>query len=758
MNKTLKRLACTFLALSLSLPAIGLAQIAQPEEQPQGPIFSPDAGAKAEPNRPLISRNVKAPAPSSHLRNVKKTPISLREDAEVTRETPLNGNNFIAAGLNPDDEVGELTVSDMPVNDVLDLFQKMTGKSILRQSTLNGAFNFHSQETLTRSQTVNAIVSLLAMNGVVVTRMGDQYLKAVVATTAVSNAPIILEGSTLNYEPSQEVCSKLFHIDFMAIPEAVTALTAMQSGLVGTSITPFEKNRSVLATDCLLNLQRMETILAKVDQPCDENQKVVFFQLRNVSAKEALTRCQQMISGPMAARFTGNTTVDADDRTNQLIAFTHKANEKLLRELIQNLDKDVDPLTRTQIFSIRHADATDLTAVIKEVITGQAQIRDNTSSSTSKVANAAKSAEKQQTRVLATQAQSIVENSGTQFSSYITIVPDERSNNLVATGTPSDIRLLSDLIAQLDAVLPQVRIEVVIAEVTLTKGQTSGLDSFGVQYGSTAPTGALSGNVTSGNGLNNGNKDIWLSPTSYKGSDNETGGLTLSPISLENFTMSAVFNVAKTNNNIQVLSAPNIVTTHNREASIIVGSREPIVSGYDTTTSTSSTTADKVATISYEDIALELTVKPLIGSNGVIQMEITQKINEVTSRITIAGYGSQPVIGTRQASSFVTVADGKMVVLGGLQKNKVEKTRNKVFLLGDIPLLGKLFQPKEDKVTRTELLIFIRPVILANPDVADADARTKISQAGPSKDINDYLKKGNFRDDPKPSKKKKSGK
>jgi general secretion pathway protein D len=731
MNKPLQRLLCITLAIALTIPAIGLAQT-QPADEAQGPVFTDTPG----PQRPIM----RAPSvnPPRNDRPGRQRP--LKADVTLTRETPLSGNNFIAQGLDPDDEVGELTISDMPANDLLDLLQKMTGKSILRQTAIAGTFNFHSQDKLTRSQCVNAIVSLLAMNGVAVTRMGNQYLKAVVANTAVSNAPVIIENSTLDYEPSQEVCSKLFHIDFMNVQEAVTSLTAMQSGLVGTSVTPFEKNRSILVTDCLVNLQRMEKVLSMADKPSDLNQKLLFFPLRNVSAKEALARCQQLVNGPMATRFTGTTTVDADDRTNQLVVFTHESNVQLIDELIRNLDKDVDPLTRTEMFSIHHADATDLCNVLKEVITGQEQIRDNTSSSSSKAANAAKSAGRQQTSHPSpqqAQVQSVLDSSGTQFSSYITIVPDERSNTIVATGTPSDIRLLGDMIKQLDAILPQVRIEVIITEVTLDDDQVSGLDSFGVQYAKTAPTGALSGNPASG-------KDTWLSPAFHSGTN--ASGMTITPIDLNNFSMSAVLNTAKTNSNVKVLSAPNIVTTHNREASIIVGSREPIVSGYDTysNTTSSSSNDNRVATISYEDIALELTVKPLIGSNGVIQMEINQKINEVTGRVTIAGYGSQPVIGTRQASSFVTVADGKMVVLGGLQKNKVTKVHNKVFLLGDIPLLGRLFQPKEDKLERTELLIFIRPVLLANPDAADADARKKISSVESEKEINHYMEKGNF--------------
>jgi general secretion pathway protein D len=674
-------------------------------------------------------------------------PGNSRKSAEITSSAQPNSTLKITALALPevkmDETVGNLDFSDMPVNDLLDMLQNFTGKAILRQSTIAGTFTFKSQGVLTRRQAIEAIVSLLALNGVAVSPVGSLYLKAVPATAAANNAPFLIEDSTLEYEPSQEMCSKLFHIDFMAVPEAVTALSGCQSGLVGTSVIPFEKNSSVLATDCITNLQRMETLLSKIDKPSKSSQKILFFALKNVAARDAMSRCQQLLAGPMAARFQGNTTVDADERTNQLIAYTHPANEAILRELVENLDRDVEPLTRTEMFNVRHADATDLCDVIKEVITGQKQVRNETTTTSSKNGAGAQ-ANKQQPGAQqnnpraqqANQAQTVVDNAGTQFSNYITIVPDERSNNIVATGTPSDIKLLGQIIEKLDAILPQVRIEVLIVDVTLTKNQNSGFDSFGIRYGKTDADG---NSVGVGNGLGGGNKDVWLSPTV------QNSAATVDAFSLENFSMNMVLNVAKSNSNVKVLSAPCIVTTHNREATITVGTKEPVVSSYSTSTSSDE---DNATSISYEDIALELTVKPLIGSNGVVQLEITQKYNEVGDYVTIGDY-SQPEVITREATSFVSVADGKMVVLGGLQKSQKTKVRDSVYILGDIPLLGRLFRPSTDTEKRDDLLIFIRPVILNNPEESNADAQKMLSRMDTAKEANHYLETGRFDEEEK---------
>ncbi|MBN1403403.1 MAG: hypothetical protein JW942_02905 [Opitutales bacterium] len=703
------------------------AQTVKIQQRQQGPT-----GISSLGKPPALPANLKTPPPPPSLRPGSSRPqMANTNDASVQSEQSFKASGLAASGTDLDASMGTIEFSDLAVSEILDMLQNMTGKTVLRQSAVNGTLSFRSQGTLTRGQAIEALTSLLALNGVAVTPLGDLYLKAVPATSAANHSPRLIEGSTLEYSPSQEVCSKLFVMDFMPTTEAVPALNSMQSGLVGTSITAFEKNRTILATDSLVNLQRMETLLERIDRPYAAKDKILFFPLRNISASDAQKRSQQMLTGAMASRFTGNTTVDADERTNQLIVYTHPSNEALITQLVENIDKDVDPLTRTELFNIRHADATELCDIIKEVVTGQEQARDSTQTNNN--------FQRQRVQTSAANVQTATaanDSASSQFSSSMTIVADERTNNIVATGTASDLRLLGKMIEQLDALLPQVRIEVVITEVTLANGESRGLDQFGIRYAETAPSSSLTGTVE-------GDKQTWLSPSF-------AGGLSVTPFSLDDFAMEMVFSVAKTNSNVQVLSAPNIVTTHNREASILVGSREPVVTT--AVTNSDSSDNDMVANIDYQDIALELTVKPLIGSNGVIQMEITQKINEVTSRVTLAGLGQQPVIGTRQASSFVSVGNGQMVVLGGLQKVTDTKNHDKVFILGDIPILGRLFSPKDDEVKRTELLIFIRPVIIGNPAEAEKDAREKISQMKTGDKVLEYLESGNFKteDEKKP--------
>lgn len=694
----------------------------QPQQGPQNaPAREPQTSAQ-QPASP----SPRAAAPS----NLPELPDDVEE--------VLNDPGALASpNVNLDEPVGVIRIPELGANEVLEMLENLTQKSVLRQQNLPQVrITFFSQGELTRRQAITAIESLLALNGIAVTKLGDTFLKAVPLSTVNSQVPVLIDGSSLGLTPSQKVYSKVFYLNFLTTEEAAGAVSSF---LTQGQPIAFGKNSAILITDSLVNIQRVENLLAKIDQPAPLNTEMAFFKLRNINAQDALRRLQTLQQGSLRARLEGNTTIDADERTNQLLVFTHPSNVKLISDIVEQLDMDVEPLTRTEIFSIRHADAVEVSEVIREVVTGQERVRDQQTG--------------QRVRRPVTPAQqqaATTDGPGVQFSPYLTIVPDERTNTIVATGTASDLKLLNALVDRLDSLLPQVRIEVVIAEVQLAENDVSGLNQFGLSYGREAPGAFVEGgpdaapypirgdgyDVPSGEGLGGGNKDLWLWPSL------EGGGALISPFALEHFTFQALFQVAERNNRVQVLSAPTIVTTHNREASIIVGDQVPVVTS---TTQGLEGSSYQTAQVQFRDVTLELNVKPLIGDNGIVQMEIEQKYDTLGEPRAIGGgVEPQPTISTRQATSFVSVRSGNLVVLGGLQRVDESDRSGKVFLLGDIPVLGELFRPKSRSIARTELLIFIRPVVVNNAEEANTDAERQIDRAEAAERIREYLESGHF--------------
>jgi general secretion pathway protein D len=507
----------------------------------------------------------------------------------------------------------------------------------------------------------------------------------------------------------------------------------------------FSKSNLILVTDALVNLQRIERLLPTLDKPGKLRTEMLFFELQNLDAEEVVRRLQQLVTGALKNRLENNTTFDADDRTNQIIVFTHKTNVELVSRLIGKLDIDVAPVTATNVYSIRYADAVEVVSIIEQVVTGQRQVRSDTGGDNNPAAQAARARAAAQVRQSnQVTAAARADASNLQFSDYLTIVPDERANTIVASGTQNDLSYLEQLIDKIDTLLAQVRIEVVITEVGLSEDDTRGIDSFGFDL------------------TTDGFFDFDLDgSTSWTVDPTNIYGIGLRNISWdgENTNLSVIFDAAQTKSNISVLSAPTIVTTHNKEATVAVGEERPVITS--TTTFAGSVSNPDSGTssrdiqqqVQYRDIKLELKVTPLIGSDGIVQLEIEQQIQSVVDQILVNG-NEQPVIGTRSANSYVSVRDGGLIALGGLQSLDTQEIGGRMAFFGKIPIIGDLFTSEDTAYKKTEILIFIRPTIIRTTEDADRDANQLIDQIEGTEDIRDYLDNGSFRDAIKPAEKK----
>lgn len=627
--------------------------------------------------------------------------------------------------------VGLIRIPEMGTNEVLEMLENFTGKPILRQQTLpNVKITFFSQNALTRGEAIRAIESLLALNGIAITNLGEEFIKAVPTSIIKTQVARVWEGTTLKAQPSQQIYEKLFELDFLPTEEAASLIQPLMSQ--GAPIA-FDKSNRILVTDALINLQRIERLLPILDRPAALRTEMLFFELENLDAREVVQRLEQLAQGPLRRQFENNTTFEADERTNQIIVFTHPSNTDLIEELMQRLDIDVAPQTATKVYSIRYADATELVSIIEQIVTGQRQVRNETGGDNPNAAARREAAERRTNNQ--TVAAARAEATNLQFSDFLTIVPDERANTIVASGTNNDLRYLDQLIEEIDSLLAQVRIEVVISEVRLGKEDTRGIDNFGFQYNTSDV----------GEGFNLSDTGTFsqrsASPGNFYGLT--IPGVTWGP---DGFGIEAVLNAAQTNSDVKVLSAPTIVTTHNKEATVSVGEERPVITGV-TTSTISDTTQEQVQ---YRDIKLELKVTPLIGSNGVVQMEIEQQIQNVLGEINVNN-NAQPIIGSRAATSYVSVLDGDLIVLGGLQSLDVSENRGRMAILGKIPVVGDLFSRNSTDTTRNELLIFIRPSIIRNSNDADRDANDLIDVLEGSDKLRSYLKEGTFRDtEPQP--------
>ena len=262
--------------------------------------------------------------------------------------------------------------------------------------------------------------------------------------------------------------------------------------------------------------------------------------------------------------------------------------------------------------------------------------------------------------------------------------------------------------------MAQVRIEVVIAEVTLSDSDKTGLSAL---------------NLTVGKAPNGGS-----SITNFAGA---VAGWSVSEGVIDPLAFKASLTDAGSRGNVNILSAPTIVTTHNKEAQVIVGQSQPIITGSTSTPNSGTSGLTTSSQVTYKDIAIDLKVTPLIGDDGSIQLKIDQKVDDILDSVTIDG-NSQPVIGRRQATSFINVFDGQMIVLGGLQRTKNSRTRGKLGFLVEIPIISNIFGARENKKERTELLLFVRPHVI-KPGEGSVDTAKNINVLSNKDQINQFL-------------------
>ncbi len=661
-----------------------------------------------------------------------------------------------------DDPLERLRLRDQDTNMILDLIQVITGRYILRPQNLPAVkINFDSRDVLTKRETLRALESLLAMNGIGISRIDEKFFKAVPATGINVHVPIWLDGPASAINPSQRIYVKMFHLDYAPAIEVREQLNPFSTPNVGSLIV-FEKANSILATDSLLNLQRMEKLLITIDRSIskdDLGMEWIVWSTEHAGARELETKLKAMIEGSFKPFLGGTTQVDSDERTGKLIIVTRKDNIETLKFILETYDAPVKMKTTSKLFKLQHAESKEIQSILDEVIKNQQRIKQQvqgrkttprpTGTSTAKTSTPAP---KTAATSPASAADGGTGDGAHEFSDFITISSDERSNAILVYGTKADIDEIGRMIESLDQPLPLARIDTIFVMVDLTEQNQRGIDAlFGSLEWSKFARGPSSDTLF-GEPLEQTTETIDPGPDGLPGTadditetivgnvaQNTLQGIvgipglnTTLPFQMQDWELTGIrwdqiFALSSERNDVRIFSTPSLMVSHNApEVHILIEDERNIVVptyGYGSTTSGDvSNTGQRDQITAKTELQIK---KPKIGmpqidengtiiSRGSIFMEVevkAEKFDETQSN-TYQGQ-SLPAKKIREAKSLITIRDGEIIVLGGLQEVQVDSTESKYNLLSDIPYLGeKFFRPKTIKYTPTELLIFLRPTII----------------------------------------------
>ncbi len=642
-------------------------------------------------------------------------PIAARAQSEGT---PAVVSGVAAAtpvsGLSATEKVGPMSLRDVDVGAIIDLMQKWTGKIVLRPQALPANLYTLNLPIAARSDALLAIETLLNLNGISVIQQGDKFLKVVPNNVARSESPSLITESALSMPASGRIASKIFVLKHANGQEVVAQVAGMLNASLATPPVYFSRNNAILVTDSISNLQKIESLLNQLDRPQLDVITTKMYILKNAIATDLVNKLTALLRTPSREagapfRLSTGTSFTADERTNRVILMGSPDQHAFFDNLIEALDANSDPNTKTDVIFLRHANATEVATLLTQLVTGQTKAVTATTGTRSTAGANRATAPAATNAAAANNAKTSDQNGADEFSSMTTVLADVRSNSIVVSGTKDDLRLLRELIDKVDVVLPQVRVEVVIAEVTLTDTDTSGISALGLQVANGKLTG-ISGAFPGGTLSNDGTAGF----ANLMAGNDLSGviGLTTTP----------------TKNDTHILSVPTITTTHNKEATIFVGESRPVVTGSQSTASGTSGFVTS-STVSQRDIGINLKVLPLIGKDGSVQLQITQQVEDVLGEVKLDG-NDQPVIGRRSTDSFVSAMSGEIIVLGGLQRTQDTVTANR---LGPIPIIGDWLGSSTKSKTRTELVILMRPYVLNNSAVDNINALNRID-ATPIKD------------------------
>lgn len=619
------------------------------------------------------------------------------------------GSPLFAPGIV--DEVITVKLPDADINTVLDALKNYTGRSILRPAQLQTTTNINIDlpPEIFRSEAVLAIETVLALNGIGIAPQGDKFLKIVNNQQVAREAPELITGSTLGLPPSGRAATKLFQLEFARVQEVMPML---QAGVLNQSYgapVVLQHANAAYITDSITNLQRVESLLKDIDKP-SSSLKPKFFSVRNVKASDLVNKLRSFLTGPLQLTLGSATTYSADDRTQQIVLFSDPRQWDFFAELIDKLDQKSDPNTRTEVLYLKNAKAKDVVDVLSRIISGQTSAIQKQNSGSVRPGQIAPTpmppgAPPQPAAATVTTPNptfdALVASGSAEFSAFMTVQNEDRTNAVVVFGTSDDIRLVRELVNKLDIQLAQVRIEVVIVDVTLDDNHESGISALGLKV--------------------DGNKLV-----GFSGSET-TVTVSNGTITRPGLDLAAEISIKTTprKRNNTIITQPTTTTSHGKESKFFSGETRPVVTGTVSAAGASTTGLSSSSTVTQQQIGTTLTVTPFIGSDGSVQLDMTQTVEEVTGTVPV-DQNVQYIIGRRETKNYVSAKSGDILVLGGFRKGSDIRETNR---LGPIPFLGEIFGSRKNSKTRSELVFFIRATVLVNdPAVDNAEAMKRIEQ------------------------------
>ena len=645
---------------------------------------------------------------------------------QANKKTSGNSGN-VPAKKSP--EPVTLNFINAEIDAVAKTLATLSGHNVVVDPRVKGTITLTSNVPVAPSQALRLFAAQLRTQSFALVESAGLYL-----VVPEADAKLQSGGVSAGAVPASngQIVTQIFQLNHESANNLVPILRPLISPNNTLNVNP--GTNALIITDYADNLQRLARIIAALDVANATGVEVI--PLKNALATDLVPILQRLLdsgaasgAAPAAGQTdaTFKTTVLAEARSNSLILrAANSARMTLARSLVSQLDQPADKGPNAasgniHVVYLKNADSTKLAATLRAAISAQGSsaggansaMTTGMTSSTNPANNAAGGG-----------ANASFNSAGGQPSTGGQIQADPSTNSLIITAPEPQYRQLRAVIDKLDARRAQVFVESLIAEVSAEKAA-----EFGVQW-----QGPLGGKGDTNIGLLGTNfrvggaNLIALAAQGASGNVAPSSGLNIGVAHNSNgtYVLGFLARFLQTTGDGNVLSTPNLLTLDNEEAKIVIGQNVPFVTGQYTNNNNTAGSVNPFQTIERKDVGLTLRVKPQISENGTVKLQIYQEV----SRLDPASINSATglITNKRSIESSVLVEDGGIVVLGGLLQDDFGNSQERVPGLGDVPLFGNLFRADSRSRKKTNLMVFLRPVVVRDGAATESLSLSRYEQ------------------------------
>lgn len=605
------------------------------------------------------------------------------------------------AGSGVAEEKFNLDFKDIELPALVQVISEVTGRNFVYDETVKGSVTVSSPLELSRDEAYNLFLTVLGVKGFTVVPSGKIHKIVPIRDAKENTLPVGGWGGGEQYVTRM--------IPLRNADATLMATTVLPPLLPKTShIAAFAPANALLITDSAANIERLAGIVGELDRASSLDQ-IEVIPLRHAMAEEVAKIANQVLSQGVATspRARGRAAQPTGDgsrvipytATNVLVILAASDDIAGIRSLIDRLDqKPSQQRSHINVYYLENADAEVLAKTLSETL--------------NKIMPTAGAP------AAAGQPPTAAPTSGN-----VGIIADKPTNSLVINATPADFELIAGIIKQLDIKRKQVFVEALILELSMDATKRLGAS---LQGGIDVGSDSLIFGTSNLNGGPVGLGDLAADTSGVPSLLNRSvegillGGL-FNPITTvingKEVTipaLSALIDLSKTTSDVNILSAPRLLTSDNEEAEIIVGSNVPIITNR--LTDTGGTGLAQSVSVERKDVALTLRFTPQITEGEQVRLQVNQEITDLAASNVGKVEDVGPTLTKRSVRNTVLAQNGRTVVLGGLIGTNLQKTIAKTPFLGDIPGLGWLFKRERIEEKKTNLLVFITPRIIRSAD------------------------------------------